>query len=717
MELISLPTISSMPDFHPSLLEAVRTLHARYPQTPFLTLGQTVLWDEPVKAAFCRALEVAAPEARMMAAIHDTDYFAKLPNVAESATKFVMLPHNDGSTRGLWSAAGEISCLLGSESVPSRHLLAENGVAFDRVAKNYSGGTHALLENETAAWGWRALVHTEHRPLIAGDVKLRDILQNLLAQMRWALDESTQIVPSSGDKPHQLLDWTNEYSNSHPDATLSGLYQFLTPKLWSMVRGGGSCNLETSSSLALFRFNTQTCDLPRFAFVDLFLNPQTRETARLCYDEAVRGSGIYPLPQLGEGALPFDVVIPNRGRGTLRVHNGSIFIDTEEPHTLCTGCDPTSVRDLARVLEAQFGPNVALVGKAVALISMLSAEFIFVFHEKASSYTSRTQEMNNCLRVRGVELPLHPMLRLQYATWDALQNVDARFHLPPHLARAFGTPKISATDFAARWKGVCDDQDTLREQLKNCASPRELMQFLASQNELLHDDDATRAHWSQALNEYSNARHALNESSEQTRILQTESDALQARAHEANARAAQIETQKGEHWRQEIQPLRARIGDIQQRAFERLNQPQNEIKPSKEERRAQAETLQQEEAELESLRAQINAQMPQRENLSREIETSRTRARDFKNQAKSKTTQRVALERNEETRGLRAVITRCEYEAELERLHRVRDTIITSESLRYTNYRPTAWWFPLVSPDGKWFDGLVATAKARLEEL
>ena len=243
------------------------------------------------------------------------------------------------------------------------------------------------------------------------------------------------------------------------------------------------------------------------------------------------------------------------------------------------------------------------------------------------------------------------------------------------------------------------------------------MQFLASHNELSNDDDATRAHWSQALNEYSNARHALNESSEQTRILQTESDALQARAHEANARAAQIETQKGEHWRLQIQPLRTRIADIQERAFERLNEPPSPTKLSKEERRAQAEMLQQEEAETENLRVQIAAQMPQRENLSREIETSRTRARDFKREAKTKTAQRVALERNQETRDLRAVITRCEYEAELERLHRVRDTIITSESLRYTNYRPTAWWFPLVSPDGKWFDGLVATAKARLEEL
>src|SRR5688500_5434441 len=99
-----------MPDFHPSA-SVIRELHERYPNTPFLTLGQTVLWDEPVKAAFCRMLESYAPNAVMMAAVHDTDYFAKLSRVEGEAAgreKFVLLPHNDGDTRGLWSAAGEI---------------------------------------------------------------------------------------------------------------------------------------------------------------------------------------------------------------------------------------------------------------------------------------------------------------------------------------------------------------------------------------------------------------------------------------------------------------------------------------------------------------------------------------------------------------------------------------------------------------------------------
>src|SRR5450759_2504574 len=129
-----------MPSFHPSAVAALGELKRHYASVPFLTLGQTVLWDEPVKSAFCRLLEAIMPDAAMVAAVHDTDYFAKLPQLENRAAKFVMLPHNDGDTRNLWSAAGEISCLFGSETVPTRSLLTEHGVAFDRVARHYPGG-------------------------------------------------------------------------------------------------------------------------------------------------------------------------------------------------------------------------------------------------------------------------------------------------------------------------------------------------------------------------------------------------------------------------------------------------------------------------------------------------------------------------------------------------------------------------------------------------
>jgi len=719
-----------MSDFQPSAVAAIQALRARFPDTPFLTLGQTVLWDEPAKAAFCRILEVVAPDALMVAAVHDTDYFAKLTHFENRAEKFVLLPHNDGDTRGLWSAAGELSCLFGSETVPTRHLLTENGVAFDRVARDYPGGVDALSNQETEAWGWRALVHTEPRPLIAADVKLRDIGPALLQQLEWGLNESLRLVQSDGAgepvcpdcaRPGlggdsstvaaQIRGWVKEYLQLDPDGTLSDLYRWLTPRLWALVRGEGSCNLQTSTSLQLFRFNRATAARPRFAFVDLFLQPATRELAARCYDEAVRGSGIYALDKFGPGALPFDVVIPGRGRGTLRLHEGSLYIETEEPITLCTGCDCGSVTQLADALEAQFGADVALVGKAVALISMLAHEFTFVFHEKASSYTERTQTMNAALRAAGVNLPLHPLLRLKYRTWDALDETGATFHLPPHLAAAFKQEDITAQEFAARWQGVCDEQDQLRAALKACRAPRELMPLLAG----MLDGD-----WPEKCAGYAAAREVIKALRERTQVLEQEVAALRETARAAKRRVAEIERAKGEDFRARVQPLRVRLFDIKEAAAQRLNPTDEAGKPrrlTRAEKEAEAQRSEQEAREIEELRARIVELQGERAHFDIAITEQQRLADAAQTQAKGKIAERVALERSDDANAARQTKTHLEYEAELERLRRTRDAITVSHGLRYINYRPTAWWFPLVSRDGKWFDRLVQTAEARIEEI
>lgn len=703
-----------MPSFHPSTLEAIQSLRQRFPSAPFLTLGQTVLWDEPVKAAFCRILEQCAPDAATVAAVHDTDYFAKLAPFDNREEKFVIVPHNDGDTRGLWSAAGELSCLFGSETVPTRATLTENGVAVDRVARNFPGGLEALLNQETDAWGWRALVHTEPHPLIAADVKLRDIAPALRRQLEWGLGQSVQFLaePEAGQKlTAQMLAWVEEYISVQPDGTLSGLYQWLTPKLWVLMRGGQSCNLQTGASMELFRFNPQTCKLPRFAFVELFLQPATREIAKKCYNEALRGSGIYELSQFGPGALPFDVVIPGHGRGTLRLHESSLFIQTEEPITLCTGCDCGSIEDLADALQNKFGPEVALVGKAVSLISMLAAEFVFVFHERASSYTARTQKMNQCLREAGISLALHPMLRLKYATWDALKTTPATFRLPTHLATAFSAPTISATEFAARWEAVCDEQDRLRGALKSCQAPRDLLNLLA---------DWKGAFWIEKLEEYREGRGVIKTLREQTQVLEAEVLRLRQNARANLEAAATLERQKGEDFRATVQPLRERLFDLKEAMANRLVAVGPDGKPvklSREEKAAQASRELQEENEIESLREKIETRQAERAHFDEQISKLRGQARNEQAEAKSHIAERVALERSAEAVEARATIARIEAEAELARLRFVRDAIAVSAGLRYTNFRPTAWWFPLVSPGGEWFDELARTAQARLEEL
>ena len=708
-----------MPEsIHPSVVQAVEAVRAQCPCAAFLTLGQTVLWDEPVKAAFCRALEAVAPDAQMMAGVHDTDYFAKLPHgaLAASDDPFVLLPHNDGTTRGLWSAAGEISSLFGSETVPGRAALNEV-VSFDRAARAAEfagGGLDALLEAETAAPGWRAIVHTQPHPLIAADVQLHEIAPTLMAQIDWAFAESLSIVAdgaaheAAAATAAKLRAWVEEYLEFNDGGTLSDLYRALIPRLWNLVRGGGSCNLLHSASTELFRFNRETCKLPRFRFVDLFLNPTTRETARRCYNDAVRGGGMYALDAFGEGALPFDIVVRGRGRGTLRIHDGSVYIETEEPQTLCGGCDPDSVESLAALLESQFGPEVVLIGKAVSLISMLAAEFVFVFHEKASSYTERTQSMNSALREAGIALPLLPMLRLKLDTWSALGAVETELKLPSHLARAWSKPQVSAAEFAASWRDVCAAQEAKLQQLQAMHGPRELLAYLGTV-----EIDRT-PHWTEKLTQYEAARDVVKASRERADALTSEANALRESAREATHKAGELERAKGEDWRANVLPLQRRISDICEAAAQRLA---STVKLSKEERIARAAQEQDEADALNLLRADLNVATAAHTRFDAEIDTLLSRARRLRAEARQNIDARLALERGADSRLARTTLQQIEAEAELEKLRHARDAYLTSSGLRYTALRPTAWWFPFLSPDGAWFHRLVHTMEARVEEL
>lgn len=707
---------------------ALRQLRTDYPDTPFLTLGQTVLWDEPVKAAFCRlceSLEIGGqvpPGARVVAGVHDTDYFAKLEGLAIKSEPFAVLRHNDGDTRGLWSAAGEISALFGAEIVPSRGDFTREGIAFAKAARAYFGGAEALLNQETDAPLWRAIVHTEPHPLISADVKLSDILPALRQQLRWGFRRSLQVTGCtpdfendepcpSRDAARAILGWVEEFALLNADASLSDLYKDLIPQIWRLVRGGTTCELETTTSLDLFRFNARTAPKPRFGFVDIFLNPATRELAKRCYNEALRGSGIYALDQFGPGALPFDIVVPGHGRGTLRLHEGNVIVETETPIEICQNCDPHSIGQLAALLESHFGPDIALVGKAVSLISMLSAEFIFVFHEKASGYTSRTQKMNDAIRAHGIELNLHPMLRLQYETWDALANVDADFELPPHLSKFWASKRVSAPEFAATWQAKCADCDALRARLKACHKTEDLMDALT---EL--DGEKWLAH----KLEYEAARAQLRDLRAEIAPLKNQRDELRAQSRRETDAAQKWEHEKGDFFRAQIWPLKEQIRDLKEAAATRTNPLDENGKPrrlSKEERSHVAQLETQEAAHENELRAQIMQQENDWRAFDARIEAAQTRARTARAQAQNALEQQLKLEKNEVAVTLRATIEKLEAQAELARLVLVRDALRASESLRQNNVRPTAWWLPMVSPDGKWFDAIATTAHARIEAL
>ena len=444
----------------PSVLSVLQTIRERHPDVPFLALGQTVFWDEPTKAVWRRLLDAHLPGATLIAGVHDTDYFAKTSAHVGDDKPYVALPHDDGMTRDLWSAAGELSSLLGSESVPTRAMFLSHGVPFDWLGKTYPGGKSQLYADKTTAWGWRGIVHTESHSVIAHDIPIRDIQDALLEQLDWGFAESIACLADEETRGHaeeiatQVRGWVLEFLETCSDSCrLSDLYQTLLPRFYALLLGEPARDLQTTASTSLFQFNRSTCALPRFRFAGLFLDPKSRPIAREAYDRSVAGLGMYTLDAFGAGAIPFDLVIPGVGRGTIRTTPAALVIETAPQEIFVPVRERvTTLEQLAAVTEEHFGPDVALVGKAVTLANMIAEEHLVVFHETASAYTSATQAMNARLAGYGLPQTLYPIVRLNYPTWDALasaprrgrsafaaapgRDLRGRNHLSPRVRRA-----------------------------------------------------------------------------------------------------------------------------------------------------------------------------------------------------------------------------------------------------------------------------------------
>jgi len=673
----------------PSVLSALQTIRESYPDVPFLALGQTVFWDEPTKAVWRRLLDEHLPGATLIAGVHDTDYFAKTSAHVGDDKPYVALPHDDGKTRDLWSAAGELSSLLGSESVPTRAMFLKHRVPFDWLGKTYPGGKSQLYADKTTAWGWRGIVHTESHSVIAHDIPIRDIQDALLEQLDWGFAESIACLADDETRGHaegiaaQVRGWVLEFLETCDDSCrLSDLYQTLLPRFYALLLGERPRDLQTTSSVSLFQFNRQTYSRPRFRLVGLFLDPETRPVARAAYSKSVAGLGMYALDAFGPGAVPFDLVIPGVGRGTIRTTPAALVIETAPQETFVPLRGRiTTLEQLAAVTEEHFGPNVALVGKAVTLANMIAEEHLVVFHETASAYTSATRAMNADLARHGLAPSLYPIVRLTYPTWDALASApaEAALRLPPHLAATFGVATVSARDFAGRWHEVITSCRQLLRDSRGLSSPRALLTFLEGKADLC---------WCERRDEYDAALRTLKE-------IAAHSETLRGRVEEHRQEIAvwqrerlDLERRKGEDWRHNVQPLL-------QKAAAALN----------------AE-------EAASLREQAARQMAARAaafdgplDVARErIASTRFLLAEFRRQ-------RRLLERGPEAARARERIGEIVWEAQMARLDLVRDAYLTIEGLEHTQLRPTAWWLPLVDPTGVWFAAMAAGTQARLEAL
>jgi hypothetical protein len=680
--------------WHETVKEVLDTVKKEYPGVSLLALGQTVFWDEPTKAMLLPAIRDQDLQREFIFAVHDTDYFGKLPagtHVPEHAdfSGFAILPHNDGSTKGLWSAAGEISQLFGSETIPTRTRYIEAGVPFEKIARYYPGGRETLIETMTEAWGWRGLVHLQDDSITVRDLPLSRVQPALEALLKWGLQNSIDsfVEPDRRAKANehvqQILESLHQHARSHPDWSLSDFYSHVVSHILEWLIGKCPPYVKFSASSRLLQFNTQTATLPRFQLLNLFLNPETRPAMEEAYNQAVRGSEIYTLDRFGEGGLPFDLLIPGRGRGTLLLTERYLTIQTPEPVIIRLTEPVQSVEQLAQMIERHLGQNCVLTGKAITLISMVAHEFMFVMNESSSPYISRTKQLHAFMQEHHIDWAVYPILRLRYAVWDSIGADCIWLRLPEHLAGTFGQQEVCTPSFARRWRAVVMEQQTLLSELSHTTRPRDLLCLL---------EERVGGSWAIQRKEYDQLQTYLQDIHGQVARIQEEMSWLYQQIKSLKAERAQTERMKGEHFRQYLMPLREQMWNLHARSV-RTGAPVQE---------------------LEMLMSQHD---PQRAEFDKRLRTIRDKIHSTWEHLRTLNEQRLSLERDSQTQQVRQRVRQIEREAELARMGLVRNAILTAGGLNLTNARPAWWWFYLLSPGGEWFRANAGKTEAYLDKL
>lgn len=698
--------------------DLIDDIQQRYAGIPFLALGQTVFWDEPTKAVWRRLLDNKSPDSVMITGVHDTDYFAKLSTQLHTGEKYAIVPHDDGATRDLWSAAGELSALFGSESIPTRQMFLERGVPFDWLTKHGPGDKASRYAALTSAWGWRGLVRTDQHNVVAGDIPAAEIAGAIMRLLDWGFAESLNCIddPAARDNANALMGkvrgWINEFMEDCSDSCrLTELYETLLPRFYEMLLGHRPANVETTASTELFRFNTDTAGSPRFRLLNAFLNPATRLISCRSYNLAVRRSGIYELDEFGIGAIPFDLVVPKKGRGTLFLRANRILaqLGGNEPVEIFRGT-VANVDELAAAVEAKFGRKCALVGKAVVLPDMIGAEHLVLFHETASGYTGLTRKFNEGLAKAGIHLDLYPIVRITYPTWDALAAIPSSttFTLPDHLALAMGNRQIGAADFAAGWRDAVQTQSKILGDSHSLTKLRDLLTYLDSHDprreaivnfesliggplvtpeQAPHDPGPSKEApcWCDLLLDYERALTFLRSNAEKSMTLRDRIAEHQEEQRMWQKERTDLEKRMGDDWRANVLPL------VQKAAAA-------------------------EDVEAVDLDAKIQRQMAIRSTTFEEpLAILRERIASTKTMIASFRRERRRLERSAEALQARAIIARISREAQAARLMLVRNAYLAVDGLTHTHLRPTSWWFPLVDSEGAWFDRMVAGTTAEFE--
>ena len=477
-------------NFNASLIACIKL--AADNGTPLIALGQTVFWDELLKSMLVAAAQQHAPAGRLIAGAHDTDYFSKLPDGGGAASGFSLQARDDDRTSQMWAAVAETSAVLGTEHQVSRADLRAAGLPLQQLAREAPDGPAQFYHDATEAWGWRGVANHSADRTVACDISARLVSPTVRELMDWAVEESREVLLDdqsrrTADRLLEIVEGLIDRCRSQAgERTLTDLYLCLLGGFYSVLLGELPEQVTVTASTDIFLFTPDTIDLPRFDAVDLFLAPETREIAREAYNTVIAHSGIYRLDQFGEGAIPFDVVICGRGRGTIRVLGDRLIMDLPEGQV--EGSIGREITDRHALLEAAgeaFGgpegvcPQLRLVAKAIALPMMLSREHSMVLLENASVYVPQTHRLIRLLRQAGVEFALNPVMRLHFETWDAMGVADARLQMPRHLARFFEEDCMHAECFSRQWRGAVARARALIERLGAAGTPELMLTILA----------------------------------------------------------------------------------------------------------------------------------------------------------------------------------------------------------------------------------------------
>jgi hypothetical protein len=629
---------------------------------PLVAFGQTLFWDEGSKAVLRRLLDEHAPEITLFAGIHDSDYFSKLHGRGRTGEGFVLWSNNDWTHRALWAAVGETTSLFGAETPPGVAELQAAGVPLKHLAARSPEGVDGFLDAATAAYGWRGVAQLGCPEQIARDVRVAAAGDALIELFEWGLRETIELIADPGAR--QAAEATAETRLQRlraaiaemPDGTVSELYQRLISQSYGDLLGYDPANIHPTATVDYLRFNRETCTRARFQPVQAFLCHRVGICARETYNDAVVGQGMYGLDQFGEGAIPFDLIVPGRGRGTLRILDDEVRAEFDpNPLSIRTDERVYLIEDLAALVEDAVGPHAAIAGKALLGPVIFCSEAVLVLHEGASAYVPRTRLWLSRLNGSCASLRTYPILRLRHHAYDALSAVKTTFRLPPHLAGAFGSPQVTGEEFGRRWRSVIWDQERLLERLGQARSMSALLSIIAEQN---------GGEWRSTAEELRQARQVLQEAGTAIQERLRKLRDIRCAERRARRRRAELEARSGE-----LRVHEQEGGDPEPR---------------------------------QALRQLIGA-------ITDEIQCRQARRAELRQEI-------AELAHGPRVLSARRRIGEISEQAEQERLQLARRALLTRH-MEVGDRRPTSWWFSVVDPSGHWFQEAARRAEVYLQDL